>query len=71
MKISIICPVFVSGYLFIYLCLWLSMSLSLFVDKGRGQKKNGIMWEKFPSGGPPLRDARFLHFPQKDNIVKY
>ena len=21
--------------------------------KGRGQKKNGIMWGKFPSGGPP------------------
>ena len=23
-------------------------------SKERGQKKNGIMWEKFPSGGPPL-----------------
>ena len=84
------------------------------------REKNGIMWEKFPSGGPPtpqfgkpllskkkvgfifhfrtsgtflvftkkspfwaidwnyvvgigdppLRDARFLHFPQKENIVK-
>ena len=21
--------------------------------EGHGQKKNGIMWEKFPSGGPP------------------
>ena len=21
-------------------------------------------------GEPPLRDARFLHFPQKENIVK-
>ena len=21
--------------------------------QGRCQKKNGIMWEKFPSGGPP------------------
>ena len=23
------------------------------INKGRCQKKNGIMWEKFPSGGPP------------------
>ena len=85
---------------------------------GTFSEKNGIMWEKFPSGGPhppvweipvnkkvgiifhfrtsgrflvftkkspfwvidsnyvvgigepPLRDARFLHFPQKENIVK-
>ena len=22
------------------------------VDKERGQKRNGIMWEKFPRGGP-------------------
>ena len=30
--------------------------ISIFIPisaKERGQKKNGIMWEKFPSGGPP------------------
>ena len=31
--------------------LWCGWTKSTY--KERGKKKNGIMWEKFPSGGPP------------------
>ena len=96
-----------------------AMVFLLSVQRNAHRTKNGIMWGKFPSGGPPplvwetpcyqkkvgfifhfrttgtslvftkkspfwvidwnyvvgigeppLRDARFLHFPQKENIVK-
>ena len=48
-KRSIKTTYFCAGFL-LYICKKCDVGIN---HKERGQKKNGIMWEKFPSGGPP------------------